>query len=248
MNKKRPVVIAHRGASYNLPEESLEAAKLAIEMGADFIEFDIVLTKDGVPILCHNAVLDEFTDAASKFSEDRKRTVFLDGADLTGFFASDFTFAEISTLRLHTAEHFKTRPRTHDGQFRIARFEDVVRMVVLESRVRRKTISIYPEIKHASYHGKIFGPNVFQEKVLRILQRYYGRLENLATAPVILQSFEVSDLIYLRRRSSVRTLMLFDYDDVAADGSVLNNAQYRSPPDFYLSGDPRTFNDLLTGM
>src|SRR5262245_24615590 len=109
-----PIVIAHRGASGYRPEHTLEAYRLAIEMGADFIEPDLVSTKDGVLIARHENEIGGTTDVAARFP-DRRRTKTIDGQSVTGWFTEDFTLAEVKTLR--AKERLTTRSHEHDGQF-----------------------------------------------------------------------------------------------------------------------------------
>ncbi len=119
----RPLVIAHRGASGHRPEHTLEAYRLAVEMGADFIEPDLVSTKDGVLIARHENEIGGTTDVAERFP-DRKRTKTIDGQSLTGWFTEDFTLAEIKTLRAR--ERLAFRSHAYDGQFQIATFDEVI--------------------------------------------------------------------------------------------------------------------------
>lgn len=238
-----PLVIGHRGASGTLPEHTLESYKLAIEQGADFVEPDLVLTKDGVMIARHEPMIDNTTDVATKFPASRKTTKNVDGDQVTAYFASDFTLAEIKTLRAVQAS--ASRSKAFDGQYTIPTLDEVIALVKAESAKAGRTVGIYPEIKHSTFHSTVagFGKNVFEDKLVTTLHAAYG---NAATAPVFIQSFEVSNLQYLRSKTSIKLVQLIDADDVKDDGSMSLVAPYHKPYDFVVANDPRTFADLLT--
>ena len=143
----RPLVIAHRGASGHRPEHTLEAYELAVQMGADYVEPDLVSTKDGVLIARHENEIGGTTDAAEKFA-DRKRTRTIDGRSLTGWFTEDFTLAEIRTLRAR--ERLPFRSHAYDGQFAIPTFDEVIALAQRLSQKTGRTIGVYPETKHPS--------------------------------------------------------------------------------------------------
>jgi len=215
----------------------------AIELGADFVEPDLVLTKDGVMIARHEPMLDSTTDVASKFPESRKSTKNVDGVQETAFFASDFTLAEIKTLR--AIQPSKSRPQQFNGQYSIVTLDEIISMVKSESARLGRTVGIYPEIKHSSFHAidVKFGANVFEDKLVATLHAAFG---NSASAPVFIQSFEVANLQYLKTKTNIKKIQLIDADDVKDDGSMSLVAPYAQPYDFVLKGDKRTFADLLT--
>jgi TolB-like protein/Tfp pilus assembly protein PilF len=137
----RPLIIAHRGASGHRPEHTLEAYRLAVEMGADFIEPDLVSTKDGVLIARHENEIGGTTNVADRFP-DRKRTKTIDGQSMTGWFTEDFTLSEIKTLRAR--ERLPFRSHAYDGQFQIVTFDEVIELAqqlgvayVVEGSVRK---------------------------------------------------------------------------------------------------------------
>lgn len=241
-----PLVIGHRGASGTFPEHTLEAYKAAIDQGADFIEPDLVLTKDGVMIARHEPILDGTTDVATQFP-DRKSTKNLDGEEKTAYFASDFTLAEIKTLR--AIQPVGVRSKVYDGLFVIPTLDEVIALAKTEGAKIGRTVGIYPEIKHGTFHATEvgFGRNVFENKLLTTLHAAYG---NVATAPVFIQSFEVGNLQYLNTQTQLKLVQLIDGYDVLDDGSVqVDTASYnpwRQPYDFVVSKDARTFKDLLT--
>jgi glycerophosphoryl diester phosphodiesterase len=236
-----PLVIGHRGASGSLPEHTLEAYKLAIEQGADFIEPDLVMTKDGELIARHEPMLDDTTDVADKFPASRRSTKMMDGVSTTAFFASDFTLAEIRTLRAKQPR--ASRPQQFNGLYVVPTLAEVISVAKSESTRLGRTIGIYPEVKHSTFHAGIFGANVFEDKLVSQLHTAYG---NSSGAPVFIQSFEVANLRYLNTKTDIRLVQLIDADDVNADGSMALVAPYRQPYDFVVSGDPRLFSDLLT--
>lgn len=236
-----PLVIGHRGASGELPEHTLASYERAIARGADFIEPDLVLTKDGVMIARHEPMLDDTTDVAAKFDASRKTTQLVDGVSTTAYFASDFTLAELKTLRAKQSR--AGRSTAFDGLYEIPTLAEVINLAQTEGAKAGRSVGIYPEIKHSTFHKGLFGANVFEDKLLATLHPIYG---NAATAPVFIQSFEVSNLQYLRTKTKIRLVQLIDADDVNADGSMSLVAPFRQPYDFVVAGDTRLFSDLLS--
>ncbi len=237
-----PIVIGHRGASGELPEHTIEAYKRAIEQGADCIEPDLELTKDGIMIARHEPMLDDTTDVATKFPAARKSTRSLDGVTTTAYFSSDFTLAEIKTL--FAKQPRASRPQQFNALYRIPTLDEIITLAKAESTRLGRSVCIYPEIKHSTFHavGLGFGANVFEDKLLATLHAAYG---NVASAPVFIQSFEVSNLQYLNTKTQIKLIQLIDADDVNADGSLALVAPYDKPYDFAVNGNTRTFADLL---
>lgn len=248
--EKSPIVIGHRGASGYRPEHTLEGYKLAIEMGADFIEPDLVLTKDGRMIARHEPMIGATTDVAThpEFA-NRKTKRMVDGVEYEDWFASDFTLAEIKTLR--AVQSRAGRDPQYNGLFKIPTLDEVIDLAKSKSRETGRQIGIYPEIKHSTYHATlknaknkvVFGRHFFENKLLNKLHHEY---DDSACAPVFIQSFEVGNLQYLSRKTDIRLVQLIDADDVNADGSMSLVAPYKQPYDFVVAGDNRTFADLLT--
>ena len=246
----RPLVIGHRGAAGYRPEHTIESYTLAIEMGVDFIEPDLVLTKDGYLIARHEPMIGGTTDVAKhpEFAS-RKTTREVDGFKYTDWFATDFTLKEIKTLRAIQAS--ATRDQQYNSLFSIPTLDEVIALTKSKSKQKGRTIGIYPEIKHSTYHAKVedanghvlFGKNFFENKLVKKLHEAYS---NSACAPVFIQSFEVSNLRYLSHKTDIQLVQLIDADDVNADGSMSLVAPYKQPYDFVVSGDTRTFADLLT--
>lgn len=224
-----PLVIAHRGASGYRPEHTLASYALAIEQGADFIEPDLVATKDGHLIARHEPLLDATTDVARKAEfAKRKSTKHLDGKPITGFFASDFTLEEIKQLR--AIQPNAARSKEFDGQFEIPTFEEILDLMERESRARNRTIGVYPETKHPAFHLTIGLP--LEDRLLEALRR---RKLDAADAPVFIQSFESANLQYLRSQTKIRLVQLLDDQVVQYDSTGARVAAVR--PLHY--GDPR---------
>jgi glycerophosphoryl diester phosphodiesterase len=240
LDGKPPLVVGHRGASGYLPDHTLEGYKKAIEMGADFIEPDLVATKDGVLIARHEPMLGGTTDVSTKPEfASRKRKVKVDGVDTDEWFAFDFTLAEIKTLR--AIQPLKERDQSHNGKFTVPAFQEVIDLAKTESARLGRTIGVYPETKHPSLHSAVGLP--LEDRLVDQIKAA-GWTEK--TSPVIIQSFEVANLKYLRTRTNVRLVQLVDADDVDKDGKIVLAAPYDKPYDFVITGNPKTFADLVT--
>lgn len=214
-----PLVFGHRGASGYRPEHTSASYELAIAQGANAIEPDLVFSKDGVLVVRHENNMAETTDVAEKFP-DRKTTKQIDGREREGWFAEDFTWDELRTLR--AKERLADRDHSFDGQFPILRFVDVIAI----AKAAIHPVMIVPELKHPSYFHSIgFDP----EKSLVDALKEAGW--NSATAPVIVQSFEPSSLKRLRTLSKVPSALLIDDSG--------------TPYDYEVSGNPTTYSDLL---
>jgi glycerophosphoryl diester phosphodiesterase len=248
-----PLVIGHRGAAGYRPEHTIAGYTLAIEMGVDFIEPDLVLTKDKHMIARHEPMIGSTTDVAShpEFA-DRKVKRMVDGVEYDDWFASDFTLAEIKTLRAkERLPALRPANTAFDGQFEIPTLDEVIALAKSKSKETGRSIGIYPEIKHSTYHATlknaqgqwVFGAHYFEDKLLKTLHKAYN---NSACAPVFIQSFEVGNLQYLSRKTHIRLVQLVDADDVNADGSLSLVPPYKQPYDFVVNGDSRGFADLLT--
>ena len=246
-----PLVIAHRGASGYLPEHTLAAYWLAIEQGADFVEPDLVITKDRVLVARHeNAIAivnpdgsmrEATTDVAERAEfASRKTTKLIDGQSVTGWFTEDFTLAELKTLRARERlPQLRTANTRFDGMFDVPTLEEVIDLVKAGNERRRaqahasgrrdwRPVGIYPETKHPTYFQNIGLP--LEEPLVRTLRR--AGLEGGQAMPVYVQSFEVANLRKLQRMTRLPLVQL------------LNSAG--RPYDFVVSGDPRTYADLVT--
>lgn len=222
-----PIVIGHRGAAGYVPEHTLASYELAIKLGADFVEPDLVSTKDGILITRHENDISGTTDVANhpEFAS-RQTTKVVDGNSITGWFTEDFTLAEIKTLR--AKERLPFRNHSLDGLFEIPTFEQLIALVKQKSVQTGRTIGIYPETKHPTYFDSI-GLSL-EEPLLKILTAngYKG-----PKAAVFIQSFETANLKDLHSKTDLPLIQLFD------EGSA-------KPYDFVVSGDSRTYQDLTS--
>jgi glycerophosphoryl diester phosphodiesterase len=217
-------VIAHRGASGHRPEHTLAAYELAARQGADYIEPDLVITGDGVLVARHEPEISTTTDVADRpeFAE-RMVTKQLDGVAVTGWFAEDFTLAELKTLRAtERIPHLRPHNAAYDGRFAIPTLEEVVELA------QALDVGIYPETKHPTYFRELGLP--LEEPLVRTLDR---NGLNRADARVFVQSFEVANLRALAHRLRVPLVQLY-------------RGRSARPYDFAASGDPRTYGDLAT--
>jgi glycerophosphoryl diester phosphodiesterase len=218
-----PLVIGHRGASGYRPEHTLASYRLAIDMGADYIEPDLASTSDHVLVARHENEIGGTTDVADhpEFA-GRRTTKTIDGNPVTGWFTEDFTLAELRTLRAkERLPDLRPANTAFDGLYQVPTFQEVIDLA------KRAGVGIYPETKHPTYFDSI-GLSLEEPLVATLhANGYRGR-----NAPVFIQSFEVANLKELNRRTRVPLVQLLD-----ATGR---------PYDFVVAGDPRTYADLAT--
>ena len=207
----RPLIIGHRGACGYLPEHTLASYQLAIDLGADFIEPDLVATQDGVLIARHEPWLSLSTDVASRPAFARRKTTrVVDGVEITDWFACDFTWAEIQTLRAR--QIMPQREQSHNGRYAIPSYAQILELAARESVRLDRSIGTYPETKHPSWQRSIGLP--LEEALLAHLNEYgYDSPD----APVIIQSFESGNLQALRGQTGVRLMQLIDEKPQQAD-------------------------------
>jgi glycerophosphoryl diester phosphodiesterase len=219
-----PLVIGHRGAPGYRPEHTLASYILAIDLGVDFIEPDLVATNDGVLIARHENEISGTTDVAQKFP-GRKATKTIDGKAVDGYFTEDFTLAEIKTLRAN--ERLAFRNQAWNGFFEIPTFDEILDLAKAKSLEKGRVIGIYPETKHPSYFRSI-GLALEPALVKSLAANDYTD----AKAPVFIQSFEVQNLKDLSRLTKVRLIQLME-------------SERGRPFDFVAAGDRRTYGDLM---
>lgn len=213
-----PIVIAHRGASGLRPEHTLAAYELAIDQGADFIEPDLVPTRDGHLVARHENEISETTDVAAHPEFAARRTSkTIDGRRVTGWFTEDFTLAELKTLRARERLPL-LRGTAYDGRFEIPTFEQIAALA------RARHVGVYPETKHPSYFASL-GLGTDAPLVAALKAAGWDR----ADAPVFIQSFEVENLKRLKRLTKVRLIQLIDRDGAPADGAAPNYAAMATP-------------------
>jgi glycerophosphoryl diester phosphodiesterase len=224
---KEPTVIAHRGASGYRPEHTLEAYRLAIAAGADYIEPDLVSTRDGVLVARHENEISGTTDVSVRPEfAGRKATKTIDGASVTGWFTEDFTLAELKTLRAKERLPLVRPTNTvFDGKFEVPTFQEVIDLARAEGRRLGRPIGVYPETKHPTYFRSI-GLGL-EGPLVSVLKR--NRLTGKKD-PVIIQSFETANLRDLEKLIDVKLVQL-----LSSSGR---------PYDFVVAGDPRTYADL----
>jgi glycerophosphoryl diester phosphodiesterase len=219
----RPIVLGHRGAPAHRPEHTLGSYARAIADGADFIEPDLVSTRDGVLIARHENNIAETTDVSARPEFAARRTTrTIDGEPVTGWFTEDFTYAEIKTLRAkERLGVLRPESQGYDGVFQVVSFDEIADFVAAEAAARGRTIGLIPELKHSTYFAGIGLP--LEDRFLAALRAH----AYLQRAPVIVQSFEIGNLKRLRGAiadmPNVQLMQLVDavgapYDRVAAHG------------------------------
>jgi glycerophosphoryl diester phosphodiesterase len=226
-----PLVIGHRGASGYRPEHTLASYALAARMGADYVEPDLVATKDGVLVARHENDITGTTDVADhpEFA-DRKTTKVIDGTSNTGWFTEDFTLAELKTLRAkERLPTVRQRNTIYDGRYEVPTFQEVIDLVRRLSHQLHRRIGIYPETKHPTYFQSIGLP--LEPRLVRALRR--NRL-NRPGAKVFVQSFETANLKALDRQLRVPLVQLLDTPakvpaDIAAAGGTTTYADLATP-------------------
>ena len=221
--RRLPLVIGHRGASGYRPEHTLASYRLAIEMGADYIEPDLVSTKDHMLVARHENDITGTTDVADhpEFA-DRKTTKTIDGVEHTGWFTEDFTLAELRTLRAkERLPDLRPANTAFDGLYQVPTFQEVIDLA------KRAGVGIYPETKHPTYFDSI---GLSLEEPLLATLRANGL--DSRKAKVFIQSFETSNLKELHTRTRVPLVQLID--------------EVGAPYDLVAAGDPRTYADLVT--
>ncbi|MGH3702324.1 MAG: glycerophosphodiester phosphodiesterase [Pseudonocardiaceae bacterium] len=224
------IVIGHQGAAGYRPEHTLASYELAARLGADFLEPDLVATKDGVLVCRHEPEIGGTTDVASHVRFASRKTIKkLDGVDVTGWFTEDFTLAELKTLRaVERLPQIRQHNTLFNGRYQIPTFQELLDLRARLSEELRRNVGVYPETKHPTFFQQAGLP--LEPRLLEILRR--NRL-NQSDAPVFVQSFEVTNLKQLReaglRTKSVQLL--------AASGA---------PYDTMAAGSGPTYADLST--
>jgi len=243
LDGSNPLVIAHRGACGYLPEHTLEAYQRAIDLGADVIEPDLISTRDGILIASHYPNLAVNTDIATRpeFAGRKREEWRVDGEKQAGWFAHDFTLAEIKTLGVVTTD--PERPQQYNGKFRIVTLQEVIDLVKAESARLGRSIAVYPETKNPSYHRDLGLP--LEDKLIAAIR---SENWNSRSAPVFVQSFEPSSLKEMRAKGlNVRMVQLIDADgyDIRT-GGLTYAPPYHRPYDWEKAGDRRLFSDMVT--
>jgi glycerophosphoryl diester phosphodiesterase len=245
-----PLVIGHRGASGFVPEHTLQSYRLAIKLGADYIEPDLVATKDGVLIARHEPIIGDSDPATTGDSTNvgehpefasRETTKTLDGVPTKGFWASDFTLAEIKTLGARQTRG--GRPTEFNGKFKIPTLQEVIDLARRESRKHGRTIGIYPETKHPTFHQTLSPPLPLEGRLVKVLKR---NGLNKRKSPVFIQSFEQANLKQLNTMTPVRLIQLVDANDTDANGNPTYAPPFDRPYDWTVSGRTDLFSFFAT--
>ncbi|XP_010537396.1 PREDICTED: glycerophosphodiester phosphodiesterase GDPD6 [Tarenaya hassleriana] len=235
LQTSRPYNIAHRGSHGEIPEETAPAYLRAIEEGADFIETDILSSKDGVLICFHDVILDDTTDVSEhKEFADRKRTYEVQGSNVTGFFTVDFTLEELKKLR--TKQRYSFRDQQYNGKFPIITFEEFIAIALDAPRV----VGIYPEIKNPVFINqriKWLGGKKFEDKFVETLKKYGYKGTYLSKSwlrkPVFIQSFAPSSLVYISKLTNSPKVFLID--DITMPTQDTNQTYSEITSDAYFS-------------
>jgi glycerophosphoryl diester phosphodiesterase len=205
------VVIAHRGASGERPEHTLESYRLAIEQGADYIEPDLVMTRDGVLIARHENEIGGTTDVAQHLNfAARRRTQIIDGESMTGWFTEDFTLSEIKSLRARERlAELRPQNRQFDGRFAVPTFDEIMQLVRSANRQagRNQPVGVYPETKHPAHFAGIGLP--LELALLDALRRHHYAG---ADSPVFIQSFDPRNLRQMRSMTRLPLVQLLEHE------------------------------------
>jgi glycerophosphoryl diester phosphodiesterase len=234
--RRKPLVFGHRGASALRPEHTLASYAKAIADGADFIEPDLVISKDGALIIRHENNIAGTTDVARhpEFA-DRKTEKVVDGQKEVGWFVEDFTLAELKTLRaIERLPQLRPENAKYDGQFDLVTWPEMIDFAAAESAARGRPIGLVPELKHSTYFQSIGMP--LEDRFLATLPAHdYTR-----RCPLVIQSFETANLKYIRsklaRREGLQLMQLTSGDaadmkpaDVAKAGGTLTYGAMTTP-------------------
>ncbi|XP_038678758.1 glycerophosphodiester phosphodiesterase GDPD6-like [Tripterygium wilfordii] len=233
LQTSRPYNLAHRGSNGELPEETAAAYMRAIEEGADFIETDILSSKDGVLICFHDVTLDDTTDIAEhKEFANRKRTYEVQGFNVTGFFPVDFTLKELKKLRVK--QRYKFRDQQYNGKFPIITFEEFIAIALDAPRI----VGIYPEIKNPVFinqHVKWQDGKKFEDKFVETLKKYGYKGSYLSKdwlkQPAFIQSFAPTSLVYVSKLTELPKIFLID--DVTVPTQDTNQSYWEITSDAY---------------
>jgi glycerophosphoryl diester phosphodiesterase len=226
-----PTIFGHRGAAGYRPEHTAEGYELAAEMGADYLEPDLVPTKDGYLVDRHEPEISQTTDVADhpEFA-GLETTKTIDGVTQTGWFTTDFTLAQLETLRaVERLPAIRQHNTLYNGRDRIPTLQDDIDQTEALSARLHRTIGIVPEIKHSTYFRSIGLP--MEQRVLDVLRANHLDGEH-PRIPVVIQSFEVGNLQWLHKHTDIPLMQL-----TSASGA---------PADFVASGDPRTYADICS--
>ena len=255
LDGKQPMVIAHRGASGYYPEETIEAYSLAFATGADVIEPDLVVTKDGVLIARHDITLSQSTNIAShpEFAARKRAGENGDGeAVAADWFVEDFTLAEIKTLGATSPNHIAAQK--YNGLFKVVTFQEILDFIKQKAKETGRTVAVYPETKNPTYHLALFTAGKIPARMEDTLMAMVNAAGlNSATSALYVQSFEPGSLKYMRSiGSKAKQIQLIDAYDVDFKtglliyGTAPGNLVYSQPTDWKVAGLTALFDSMLT--
>ncbi len=233
------IVVGHRGASALRPEHTLASYQKAIDDGVDFIEPDLVSTKDGVLVARHENEIGGTTNVSvlSQFA-DRKKTKIIDGTSLTGWFTEDFTLSELNQIKAR--ERIPAlRPDNvqYNDQFNIPTLEQIIELAENHYKKTGKVVGLYIETKHPTYFQK---QNLsLEDPILKTLAKYQYTRD---IAPIYLQSFEVNNLKYFKDQLTLHKTLKY------AKIIQLYDEKALSPADFVAQGIKTTYGDMATAQ
>ncbi|WP_237288593.1 glycerophosphodiester phosphodiesterase [Variovorax sp. PAMC 28711] len=242
LDGKAPLVVAHRGASGYLPEETIEAYARAVDLGADVIEMDLLVTKDGVLVARHDPNLSISTDIAKhpEFAA-RKKTIKVDGETQTGWFVQDFTLRELKTLGAISTD--AERPQEFNGKYKVATFQEILDFQKAKTLETGRPIAIYPETKNPTWFRDMGLP--MEDKLIAMIN---AAGLNSKTAPIFVQSFEPGSLKYMKSKGlNTRLIQLIDGDGIdMKTGAMTYAVPVDRPYEWTQAGDMRTFSVMVT--
>jgi glycerophosphoryl diester phosphodiesterase len=221
-----PLLIAHRGASGERPEHTLAAYELAIDQGADFIEPDLVVTKDLVLVSRHENELSGTTDVASREEfEDRRRDKTIDGQLVAGWFAEDFTLAELRTLRAkERIPSVRPENARYDGLYQVPTLAEIVTLLRAKEAETGREIGLYPELKHPTFLLQDAGIDMVD-----LLLKELRALSITPDDPIFIQCFEVGPLQRLSQRNDFQLIQLVGTRGGPADEPAMRYADMLAP-------------------
>ena len=221
-----PIIIAHRGASGERPEHTLASYDRAIEQGADYVEPDLVVTKDGVLVARHENEIGGTTDIADhpEFA-DRRTIKLIDGQEITGWFTEDFTLAELRTLRARERiPQLRPANTRFDGLYPIPTLAEIIQLVRAREAETGRRIGIYPELKHPSFLA-----SRGHDTVALLVEQLHAAGYRSAAEPVFIQCFEVAPLARLNRLTELRLVQLVAGEGGPADLPDMTYAAMLAP-------------------
>ncbi len=220
------LIIAHRGASGERPEHTLAAYELAIDQGADYIEPDLVATKDGVLVARHENEISGTTDVAERAEfADRRTTKVIDGQEVSGWFTEDFTLAELRTLRARERlPEIRPQNTAYDGLYQVPTLSEIIQLARAKESETGRAIGLYPEIKHPTYFA-----GIGHDLAAMLVEQLHAAGYEGESAPVYIQSFEVEPLRRLSAMTGIRLVQLIAAEGGPADDPSISYADMLTP-------------------